>query len=320
MSPNAPPCSAMAIFQGEFWWDVEQSLFPKSDDVSPISPGTKPLQTAFDTLKTTSIDTVSIDEVQGTAVIHFASHSKGLSSFSINLNKTTMQDVIMNLGPPSERFYKEDSRLTIFNPVDGSEESERATLFFNYFAFGMDICFDTSKKNATVKKIIFHGNLPGSVSFQKYERCRWQISKLANEADSAQMDNASDDSNSESNDLNHTQLPNSEMKFRHFAHLYSFKKEPVLLNRRLECGTGILDDDGMEIIENDDEDMISGVSHSDITKPLNSKVSDEAKADQDIDLLAKDKLEDWGLAELYGAPGLVVEVLKNGDISSITLY
>lgn len=65
----------------------------------------------------------------------------------------------------------------------------------------------------------------------------------------------------------------------------------MVLNRRLECATTSLNDDGMEVIGETDEQHYDG-----------------------------DKLGDWGLTDLYGAPGLVIEVLKNGDIASLTIY
>lgn len=342
MTPSAPQCTAMAIFQGEFWWDVESTLF--SLNVTPNSAhstlkqpkAAHGFQAALDTIV---VNTVSANEVRGTATIHFETHPKGLSSFCIQFNKTTIQDVIMILGPPSERFYKEDSRLAIFNPVDGNEENERATLFFNYFSFGMDICFDTSKKNATVKKLILHGNVPGSVSFQKYERCRWTIERPKPESNSnnehhddnehheyhehnehGEQNNHHHNSNEDASHL----IPNSEMKFQQFSHLYEFKKDPVLLNRQLEYGTGVLNDDGMEIIENDEDGMISGVTMPDLAKfsgPSSSSNGNENKHGNFIGgALTKDKLEDWGIAELYGSPGLVVEVLKDGSVSSLTIY
>lgn len=174
----------------------------------------------------------------------------------------------MALGPPSERFFKEDSRLSIFNP-ECNDEKEKATLFFNYFALGFDICFDTSSRDATVKKIILHGNVPGSVSFQKYERCKWLLKEQSSYGDVI--------------------TPTSEMKFDQFKDFYAFKDTPMVLNRLSVDSTTSY---GMEIIgENDDE------GHFD-----------------------NEKLGDWGISDLYGAPGLVLEVLKNGAIVSLTIY
>lgn len=331
MSSSGPTCAAMAIFQGEYWWDVEHTLFPVYSNTEVHSPVNKPKAVGSAKLPSSqvSIDSVYADEIQGTAVLHFATHPRRASSFCIKLNKTTIQDVVMILGPPSERFFKEDSRLSIFNPVDGSEELERATLFFNYFTLGIDVCFDTSKKNATVKKLIFHGNVPGTVSFQKYERCRWRLhSRSSGEAEEAEGyhegheyseydEHGQPRRRKSSTSTGKGLTPNSEMKFAQFAHLYEFKKTPVLLNHRLDNGNGVLNDDGMEIInEDDDDDIIEDIGPNGNFQ--NPRVS--THLDDSMDAFAKDKLDNWGLAELYGAPGIVVEVLKNGDVSSLTIY
>lgn len=263
----------MAIFQGDYWWDVESMLFPKMNSID-LAPGSQDRIKSLPTRKVSNqglaIDSVWADERNGTCLLNFFAHPRSISNFLIKINTTTIQDVVMILGPPSERFFKQDSRLSIFNP-EGSDEKEHSTLFFNYFFLGIDICFDTSLRNATAKKVIIHGNVPGAVSFQKYERCRWSLigSSLSNDAT----------------------YPNSEMKFNKFAKQYPFKETPMVLNRRLECATTSLNDDGMEVIGETDEQHYDG-----------------------------DKLGDWGLTDLYGAPGLVIEVLKNGDIASLTIY
>lgn len=328
MSSNGPPCSSMAIFQGDYWWDVENSLFPSnpikynhhnnnnnnngdsnglhhSNSSSTIDSTLNSTTTTTTTTTTKSsnsssnsnssntsttsdlihLDSVFADEIEGICVLHFSSHPRNISRYPIKINSTTIQDIVMILGPPSERFFKEDSRLSIFNP-EGSDEKEQATLFFNYFFLGIDICFDTSLRNATVKKIILHGNVAGGISFQKYERCRWKLHSRG------QTKHLNDEGGGSNNGTSVTTIsPTSEMKFKQFSHLYPFKETPMLLNRSLEGGASSLNDDGMEIIgESEDHHFDS------------------------------EKLEDWGLTDLYGAPGLVIEVLKNGDIASLTIY
>lgn len=186
----------MALYKGSNWSDAKKTLFEA--------------EFAFEELEAApTIDHVVVDESKGTCLIHFGYHPNSLSTYEIVLNSSTMQDVIMALGPPSERFFKEDSRLSIHNPL-GSDEKDQATLFFNYFGLGMDICFDTSVEWATAKKLVLHGNIPGSIPFQKYQRCRW---KLRIDGDDAQ--------------------PTSEQKFSSYSQRYTSNR-PMLLNRTLD--------------------------------------------------------------------------------------
>lgn len=192
---SSPPCHAMALFKGNNWSQVNKTLFTADLPFEESSP---------------AINYVDIDEKKGTCVIHFGYHAKSEEKFTIVLNNTTMQDIIMALGAPSERFFKEDSRLSIHNPLS-SDEKDQATLFFNYFALGMDICFDTSSEWAVAKKIVFHGNIPGSIPFQKYQRCRWRLR----------------------DDSDDYEQPTSEKDFSSYSQKYTSNR-PMLLNRTLD--------------------------------------------------------------------------------------
>lgn len=190
---NAPSCMSMALFKGNNWSEVSKSLF---DETSFELEGSNPV-----------LDCAIVDNDLGTCLLNFGYHPNGSSSYKIVINSSTMQDIIMALGPPSERFFKEDSRLSIHNPM-GSDEKDQATLFFNYFSLGLDICFDTSVENATVKKLVLHGNIPGSIPFQKYHRCRW---KLVTDEDQ----------------------PTSEDRFSDY-YQYPPNAQPMLLNRSFD--------------------------------------------------------------------------------------
>jgi hypothetical protein len=153
-----------------------------------------------------------------------------LESFELDLGISTMQDVLMALGPPDERVFKQDSRLSIHNPQE-QEHGTNSDLFLNYFQFGIDVCLDTTILGAPVKKLVLHGNIPGTLQFQKYERCRWRIGSLG---------------------------VTSEMKFN--AKLSKIEtKAPMLFNRRtLESPTSSIelvpvDDDIAEAAFNADD-------------------------------------------------------------------
>lgn len=136
-----------------------------------------------------------------------------------------MQDVIMALGPPSERLFKQDSKLAIHNP-SGSDDTDgtQTDLFFNYFSLGVDICFDTHIRNSPVKKVIIHGNVPGSLPFQKYKRCRWRFSDGVT----------------------------SEHPFSDYASKYTQSSNPMMLNRTLESPSS-----SVELVGDDPETNMS---------------------------------------------------------------
>lgn len=85
------------------------------------------------------------------------------------------------------------------------------------------MCFDTSVEDATVKKLILHGNVPGSISFQKYHRCRW---KLHPSSSSTTNNSSFSEDDGEAT---------SELKFDRFSsHYISSSQPPMLLNRTVE--------------------------------------------------------------------------------------
>ncbi|KAF8304781.1 UPF0183-domain-containing protein [Clavulina sp. PMI_390] len=92
-------------------------------------------------------------------------------SIWITIGQTTSQDLICDLGSPLRTFYKEDDRMTIHS-AKGPQEPDDG-YFYNYFQHGMDILL--SGTTHKVKKIILHSNVPGSLMFQRYKRCPWEI-------------------------------------------------------------------------------------------------------------------------------------------------
>ncbi|KAF9439025.1 hypothetical protein BGZ76_001477 [Entomortierella beljakovae] len=114
----------------------------------------------------------------------------------IQLNVTTPQDLLADLGSPGSIYYKEDDKMQIHSEADdipqvqqeedgilgemediGYERSTRYAegsqkpndYFYNYFHLGIDILFDGVTHRC--KKIILHTNVPGHFDFQSYKRC-----------------------------------------------------------------------------------------------------------------------------------------------------
>ncbi|ANB15974.1 hypothetical protein AWJ20_3623 [Sugiyamaella lignohabitans] len=304
-------CLSMAIFKGHSWQVAQSQIFKPR----PLLLGKSILgngengsfdnepEVAPNSLSESSASQIMIDHLQirhtsGDCLVIFSHHPHGIKDFDIKLNSTDMQSAIMTLGPPSERIFKQDSRLSIHNPdisfdeddIVGttgtnnrrrvlSELSSRANtdLFFNYFELGFDLCFDTSLPNPTVKKIIIHGNVPSSLSFQVYNRCRWLLFPP---------------SNRNGNSSQGSPLPpvSSETPFTEFYNQFvpegtNTPPMSMMLNRTIESpGSSV------ELVGEDD------INHS--------------AADED----------DWGATQLYGCPRCIFEVLKNGAVSSLTIF
>lgn len=177
---DSPTCSTMAIFRGTSWVDAKDTLFATST--------TAPLHAKI----CAEAGTVDLAMPNGSVV-----------NFKIKVS--TMQDVFMALGAPDERVFKRDSRLSIHNP-DG--ENEDTDLFFNYFGLGIDVDFDTSQPGSPIRKLIFHGNVPNSSTFQKYNRCRWTLVER-----------------------NGSVLANSESDFNDCSLVCTKASKPMVLNR-----------------------------------------------------------------------------------------
>ncbi|KAK4684206.1 hypothetical protein P7C73_g5990, partial [Tremellales sp. Uapishka_1] len=103
----------------------------------------------------------------------------------IVIHQTTAQDLLLDLGPPLRKFWKEDDRLQKMwggEAVHGGckADSELNPLgctlsfgigFWNYFQYGMDFLIVDGK----VKKVLLHSNIPGTPLFQRYARCPWTL-------------------------------------------------------------------------------------------------------------------------------------------------
>ena len=96
----------------------------------------------------------------------------GDDDIRIDLDKTTSQDLLLDLGPPLRKFYKEDSRISRVWAKESRSSSGQSSGcqllpdmpdhqlirqgFWNYFQLGLDFLVSES---GVVKKIIAHSNI-----------------------------------------------------------------------------------------------------------------------------------------------------------------
>jgi len=89
----------------------------------------------------------------------------------VDIGVTTSQDLLLDLGAPLRRFYKEDDRM---ERMWGAARAgaDDGNCFWNYFQYGLDFLISP---NGLVTKIIAHSNIPGTSQFQFYSRCPWVL-------------------------------------------------------------------------------------------------------------------------------------------------
>jgi hypothetical protein len=113
------------------------------------------------------------------------------SQVSIQLHRTTAQDLLADLGKPSHIFYKEQDKMKIHSLNDNGKEQQPEILdpnqstehdkqlhsptdyFFNYFHLGLDILIDGGLH--VCKKVVLHTNVPGHYDFGRYKRCPFTL-------------------------------------------------------------------------------------------------------------------------------------------------
>lgn len=218
---SAPCCDCFAVFLGSNWSSACDSLFVNDELKIHADLGLKSETTPREVSHITWDK--SSDKSRLSLSISFLIHPslKTTDTYKCMMGVWTPQSAIITLGPPDERLFKEDSRLSIHNPQNPDDVN--ADLFFNYFRYGFDICFDTLLDPPKMKKIILHGNLPGSLSFQKYKRCRWVHESV-----------------------------NSESDLQDLSQEFSFKNGAMFLNKQLESPSN-----SMEFIGGHDGSHIS---------------------------------------------------------------
>jgi hypothetical protein len=280
------------------------------------------------------------------------------SSTWITLGETTPQDLVAELGPPDAIYRKNDQKMYIHkiraasdsmarpngndlkrqddltdtdqssahNTSDDYDSNEDAVeddaanisgeCFYNYFYLGFDILVSTpvipsrappsqsadslpakgiiqvAPDQLVATKMILHGNVPGSYPFNRHRRCRWEIHYLTKSPDGP--------------------VTNSEEPFPAIAErlrdewksIYASEDEAKQQQRGMVLNRGWGDSPGSSC------ELLGGWEESERRKPGSSAGAGGKKFDGSED----------STTTLYGFPGLVFEVLRNGFVSAVTAY
>lgn len=344
-SSASRPASSMAIFRGDSWPVARDQLF-----VQDLDP--REAFTALTKNREPVPDEVRLVRIHGGGQLELV-RPGGVPPFWLKLGHTTPQDLVAMLGPPDAIYRKNDQRMSIHNPRpasrthtrgdsetrlhddstdtdqssahtatddsdDDDEEGENAgnvsgECFYNYFYHGLDILLSTpappsqlppsmkvTETEATneivpadastrlvATKAILHGNVPGSYPFNRHRRCRWEIQYLKPKKG---------------------QTVNSETPFKEiekrlhdeWQSIYRSPEEAKNRQRGMVLNRDWGDSPGSSC------ELLGGWEESAGGKRTNSGGTDEVKG--------------LGNTTLFGFPGIVFEVLKNGTVSGVTVF
>ncbi|KAJ5342897.1 hypothetical protein N7541_012021 [Penicillium brevicompactum] len=330
-SSAALPATAMSIFQGSSWPEIRDKLFTQQ----PQYPRSSAL---IGKSRESLADEIEEWQVLGAGKLGVIRRTG--SSVCIKLGETSFQDLIADFGPPDAIYRKNDRRISIHRATGGNDihlspspgsiqdgdhssnnsvtddsDDEMASFnigdptslpaecFLNYFHHGFDAfishpttpgpAFPASgvpdpsvqppSSQLTVTKIILHGNVPGSYPFNRHRRTRWIIPL--------------DDNNCLTSESPYNEI--SEQLRTAWRGYYANPAEeralqrPMVLNR----GWGDSPESSVEFLGGWEETTSKG---------------HRASGDG----------QDGGLGntEMFGFPGLLFEVLKNGAVSCLTVY
>ncbi|KAI9780148.1 MAG: hypothetical protein M1839_006985 [Geoglossum umbratile] len=229
------------------------------------------------------------------------------------------QDESTDTDQSSSHTTTDDSDEDGLASMGKSHDMASAECFYNYFHHGFDVFISSptrpsarsptsprafaptpsttrDQSNAmpttylTATKLLLHANIPGSYPFNRHRRSRWTLEHVP----SAQ----------------YTEPPNSETPFNDIAGrlrevwktTYSNEDEEKSLQRGMVLNRGWGDSPGSSC------ELIGGWEES---------IGGNRKGTGDI---TGDGGQSLGNTELFGFPGLVFEVLKNGAVSCLTVF
>lgn len=336
-SSAALPATSMAIFQGPSWSETRGKLFIQQPQYPRSSALVGKTRDSF-------ADEIEEFCIFGAGQIEVDRRTS--PTLRIKLGETTPQDLIAEFGPPDAIYRKHDRRISIHRATgtggehplhlspspgrgmdipdadhsssnsvtdDSDEEvslvnmsdptSLPAECFFNYFHHGFDafISYPTtpgpaipgsglsdptlpSQSQLTVTKLILHGNVPGSYPFNRHRRSRWTIN-LGQSSESLTSESPYDEISQRLREVwkGSYSSPAEERAMQ----------RPMVLNR----GWGDSPENSVEFLGGWEESTAKG-------HRLESEGHDGG----------------LGNTELFGFPGLLFEVLKNGAVSCVTVY
>lgn len=348
-SSASQPASSMAVFSGESWPDAREHLYTQT--LQPVKTFT-PLNKGREHVP----EEISLVRIHGEGSLELE-RPWGPGPFWITLGRTTPQELVAELGPPDAIYRKNDRRMSIHkgrttsesrpdsvghdmrlqddstdtdqssahtatdDSEDDGEDGEIAgnisgECFYNYFYHGFDVLVSTptppsqrppSKNRQSSKslpegivatdastqlvatKLILHSNVPGSYPFNRHRRCRWEIEYLSDES---------------------KDIVNSETSFEHIASrlreewqsIYTSPEEARHQQRGMVLNRDWGDSPGSSV------ELLGGWEDS-------SGIIEQ----KNLRGVAQD-IKGLGNTTLFGFPGLVFEVLKNGTVSGLTVF
>lgn len=348
------PATSMAIFSGESWQKARGSLFTANPpNPRALSLAGKPKEGGPDEIELVKVHgegrielvrrsspsfwiTLSETTPQDLIMEIGAPDSiyrKNDHRLSIHKDRRASDASDMSgVGlPPDDRMDSEHGSVVGTDNEDDWEDDEEVALeaqerevaaaehFYNYYHHGFDILISqptqisppspTSERkesdlheegglsaqplnHLTATKIIFHGNIPGSYAFNRHRRSRWTLEHVPS-------------------GLYRDPL-NSEMWFGDisgrlkevFQSYYENDEEERLQQRGMALNRGWGDSPGSSV------ELLGGWEDGSGKK---SKF-----ADPDSGLVDGDG--NVGNVELFGFPGMIFEVLKNGAVTALTVY
>ncbi|TKA61673.1 hypothetical protein B0A49_08663 [Cryomyces minteri] len=212
---------------------------------------------------------------------------------------------------------EEDEEEEITAATLNAKEIASAECFYNYFHHGFDILISQATHpsppspkttrltrsdpltslptiHLTATKVILHGNVPSSYSFNRHRRSRWTLDHVPSSAQTSPL--------------------TSEMGFRDisarlkdvFKSTYASPEEEANVQRGMVVNRGWGDSPGSSC------ELLGGWEEGVI---VNGKAKPGANGDTGSGSEAG-----VGNTELFGFPGMVFEVLKIGTVCALTVY
>ena len=345
-SSASHPAVSMAIFSGESWPDARETLYTQTlEPLKTFPPFTKTREPVA--------DEVSLVKIYGEGRLELT-RSTGNGPMWLQFGETTPQELVAELGPPDAIYRKNDQRMSIHKKRapggrshsdtserltddstdtdvssahtatdDSEDEDEKGEIagnlsrecFYNYFYRGFDVLISTpttpsqrppSKRDSedseapdvipddassrlVASKLVLHGNVPGSYPFDRHRRCRWEIEYLGVDG----------------GDVVNSETPFNVVESRlheEWKSIYKNAEEAKLRQRGM-----VLNRDWGDSPSSSCE-LLGGWEDS-----LGGKRTDATPA-------SADDTKGLGNTTLFGFPGLVFEVLKNGTVSGLTIF
>lgn len=331
---------SMAVFSGESWADARSTLW------TGVLPSVKS-SAVFPRTKDVYPDEVSLVRIYGRGRLQMFRKWTN-NGFWIQLGQTTPQELVMELGPPNAIYRKNDEKMDVHqgratgtarlrgDATDGGRADEAITdtdqssmntgsdesdnpdamdedggtnpsgeCFYNYFYMGFDVLLSKPAEPSkappgpqsdaleemgvkmhhpdrlVVTKIVLHGNIPGSYEFNRHRRCRWEIAYPGCE----------------------DQVVTSEMEFEHVEELMNQTWESELptaaTGKSQARQRGMVLNRGWGNSPGSSCEFLGGWEESGARRA-------ETNSDS--------------TTTLYGFPGMVFEVLRNGYINTVTVF